>query len=375
MRKILAFCKRETVLTAALLLAVLSSFFVGIDRAYLDYIDADVLLLLFSLMAVVRALSHLGLFDAAGRALCRIGGNVRRTALLLVLACFFFAMLVTNDVALITFVPLALLLLSGNACLYTVTLMSAAANLGSMATPIGNPQNIYLVSHYAIDGGTFFSAVLPVAGLSLLLVSLGTLILPKKPLSPAVHTGSDPEPMQGRRSIFTALVCAVLFVLCLLSVFRVLPKWVSALAVLIAFLFLDRRALREVDYALLFTFVCFFVFVGNLERIDAVRAFLIERIAGRELSAGVLLSQIISNVPAALMLSGFGANVRALLLGVNVGGLGTLVASLASLISFQIYRRSGNAKTGRYLLVFTLVNVVLLIPLYLLSAWMLGSLA
>ena len=373
MRKLLSFLRREAVLTAALLLALISAVLVGIDRAYLDYIDTDVLLLLFSLMAVVRALSHLGLFDAAGRILCRVGRNARRTALLLVLACFFFAMLITNDVALITFVPLALLLLSGRERLYTVALMSAAANLGSMATPIGNPQNIYLVSHYGMDGGTFFGTVLPVAGLSVLLTALGTLLLPKKPLAAAEPDPSDAKPLTDRRGKLTALVCGLLFVLCLLSVFRVLPKWVCALAALAVFLLLDRRALREVDYALLLTFVCFFVFVGNLGRIGIVHDFLVRRIAGHELAAGVLLSQVISNVPAALMLSSFTENAPALLLGVNVGGLGTLVASLASLISFQLYRRADGAETGRYLLVFTLVNVVLLLPLYLLSSLLLGA--
>lgn len=351
-----SFLKKEIVLAVSLVLAASSMFLVPPDSLYAGYIDWDVLMLLFSLMAVVASFKGCGVFGAVSGAVMKIAGNARRLALLLTLACFFFSMAVTNDVALITFVPLTVGMLASaptNTLIYVISLETVAANLGSMATPIGNPQNLYLYSAYGMGFGEFAGAVLPLAGLSLLMLAAACMPVKKQPVA-ARDGGGAAGP--AWKLVSDVLLLAV----CLLSVFRVLPKYACCIAVGLCMLIIDRRALASVDYALLGTFACFFVFVGNISRIDAVSAFVERAIAGRELAAGVIASQVISNVPAALMLSGFTENGVALMRGVNIGGLGTIIASLASLISFKAYMQSPGAKAGKYIGCFTVMNAAFL---------------
>lgn len=363
MQKLIAFFRREIVLTCALAAALLSMVAVPPDAAYVSYIDTDVLMLLFSLMTVVAGLKQCALMDRLCDALVLRAGNARKMCALLSMACFFSAMLVTNDVALLTFVPLTCALLGGmpRELILTVTIETIAANLGSMATPIGNPQNLYLYSRYAMPLGGFLRTVAPLTGASLVLVLLACLLVGKRAL-PAPQTTEH-----ERLRAVPLIVHGAQFLLCIISVLGVVPKWVSFLAVLISTLIYRRALLGEVDYALLATFCCFFVFVGNLGRIDAVSTFLSGAVAGRELEVGVLTSQVISNVPAALMLSGFTGDGYALMRGVNLGGLGTLVASLASLISFKLYAKTSGTKKGAYLATFTALNLACLAVLYALA--------
>ena len=362
MKKILTYLKSEIVLTISLAAALLSMLFVAPDAAYAGYVDWHVLMLLFALMAVVAGLKQCGLMARVSAALVKTAGDTRKLCLSLCLACFFSAMLLTNDVALITFVPLtaALLLSKPGALILTVSLETVAANLGSMATPIGNPQNLYLYAHYEMPIGRFFGAVVPLTVASLVLVVIAAFVVkPEKVELPA---------QENRTLNQTALwLHAAQFAVCLLSVLNVLPKWVCFAVVLVSTFVYDRRLLGEVDYALLFTFVCFFVFVGNLGRIPAISTALGSVLAGREMEMGILCSQVISNVPAALMLSGFTEDAYALMRGVDLGGLGTLVASLASLISFKLYMKTPGAKAGRYLGVFTGMNLAFLAVLYALA--------
>ena len=362
MKKILSFLKAEIVLTISLLAALLSMLFVAPDAAYAGYVDWNVLMLLFALMAVVAGLKKCGLMDRLSAALIKTAGTTRKLCLALSLACFFSAMLVTNDVALITFVPLttALLAAKPGALILTVSLETVAANLGSMATPIGNPQNLYLYAHYEMPIGQFFAAILPLTLVSLVLVVIAAFIVKPEAVSlPAQQT--------GKMETKALWLHAAQFVICLLSVLNVLPKWACFAAVLVSTFVYDRVLLKQVDYALLATFVCFFVFVGNLGRIPAVSETLGGVLAGNELEMGILCSQVISNVPAALMLSGFTQDACALMRGVDLGGLGTLVASLASLISFKLYMKAPGAKAGRYLGIFTVMNIAFLAVLYALA--------
>ncbi|MBQ7004369.1 MAG: citrate transporter [Oscillospiraceae bacterium] len=365
MQKIYRYLKGEKVLLIALAAALLSMLLVRPDAAYAGYVDWDVLMLLFALMAVVAGLKRCGVMDRLSGALIRRAGSARALCMALSMACFFSAMLVTNDVALITFVPLTVSLLADRPeqLIVTVVIETIAANLGSMATPIGNPQNLYLYAHYAMPMGAFVRAVVPLTAVSLVLVLLACLLVKKEALACAA-IGGQPE----KKLPAAALVLhGVQFAACILSVLGVMPKWVSFLFVLATMLVHDRSLLREVDYALLATFVCFFVFVGNLGRVEAVSALLGGVIAGRELEIGILASQVISNVPAALMLSGFTESAAELMRGVDLGGLGTLVASLASLISFKLYMKAPGAKAGRYLAVFTALNLAFLAVLYALA--------
>ena len=362
MKKIIEYLKGEIVLFVALIAALFSMLVVPPDAAYAGYVDTHVLMLLFALMAVVAGLKRCGLMDRICQMLISRAGSVRMLGMALSLACFFSAMLVTNDVALITFVPLTTALLAAfpRQMMLAVTIETIAANLGSMATPIGNPQNLYLYAHYAMPMGVFMRAVGPLTLVSLVLVLLSCLLLPGEKIQ---TERTETKPIDRK----ALLLHGVQFAVCLLSVLGALPHAVSFAFVLVTTLVFDRRLLLQVDYALLLTFVCFFVFVGNLGRVEAVSALLGSVIAGRELEVGILASQVISNVPAALMLSGFTQDAAALMRGVDLGGLGTLVASLASLISFKLYMKAPGAKAGKYLGVFTLMNIAFLAVLYLLA--------
>ena len=363
MKKIWSHIKGEKVLLIALFAAVASMIFVPVDAAYAGYVDWDVLMLLFALMAVVAGLKSCGLMDRISNMLVRSAGNARALCMALSMACFFSAMLVTNDVALITFVPLTTALLAARPqqLMMAVTLETISANLGSMATPIGNPQNLYLYAHYEMPMGAFLRAVGPLTIASLVLVLLGCLLVKKEPVA-AQEAGEN-----KKIAALPLWLHGAQFIVCLLSVLNVLPKWASFVFVLISTLIYDRKLIARVDYALLATFICFFVFVGNLGRVDAVSSLLSGVIAGREMEVGIIASQVISNVPAALMLSGFTEDAAALMRGVDLGGLGTLVASLASLISFKLYMKAPGAKAGKYLAVFTAMNAVFLAVLYALA--------
>ena len=357
MSRVKDFLKREAVLCIAFLAAVISCFFVPPDGAYLKYIDLRTMALLYCLMVVVAGLRKAGSFTALAHFLCHRAGNLRLMSAVLVALCFFSSMLITNDVALLTFVPFAVVVLGmakrEKELVWVVVLQAVAANLGSMLTPVGNPQNLYLYSRYGMSGGDFFSATAPVWCLSLLLVLGCCLLMKKEPVR--VFLGEKPILLRNLLLFYSAL-----FLLCLLVVFRLIHWPVMLVLVLLLVGIFDRRTLLKADFLLLLTFVCFFIFAGNLARIDAVDRLLRHMLTGRELFVGVLCSQVISNVPAALLLSGFTENARALLLGVNIGGLGTPVASLASLIALKLYSHAEGAKTGAFLWRFSLVNFLLL---------------
>lgn len=370
LRSILTFFKKETVLSIAALLAFISAFFVHPSAEYLNYPDYRVLALLFCLMLVVAGLQSIGVFSYLGNLLLQKVHTTRQLAFLLTSLCFFSAMFITNDVALITFVPFAAMILTmaeqEKLLIPVISLQTIAANLGSMLTPIGNPQNLYLYSAFSIPVGTFLLNMLPLTVLSAILLTISVLLLKNHPL----HTLSDQSGVSQAKSPQTVpdvkklTVYLLLFGICLLCVARVLP-WPVMLAVLIAVVFfLDRKLFAKVDYFLLLTFVCFFLFIGNMERIPAIADLLRSFIQDRELLLATLFSQCISNVPAAILLSGFTDAAKPLLYGINIGGLGTLIASLASVISYRIYGNQKNASKGAYLKVFTLYNVIFLIILY-----------
>jgi len=357
MKTVVSLLKNETVLVLSLALAVISMFFVPPDRAYPGYIDFRTLALLFCLMVVMAGLNRLGLFRRlAGSLLSRLK-TLRGLSLTLCLLCFFSAMAVTNDVALITFVPFSVVALrfAGrmDSLVSLVTLETVAANLGSMLTPVGNPQNLYLFSAYGMQAVEFFQAVLPYGAFSLVLTTAAALLMGGDRLES--RREQDPEPLDRKRGA----AYGILFAMALCTVFRLIPWGVTLAVTLAVVLLLDRKCLYGVDYSLLLTFVFLFVFIGNLGRIPPVSSFLEQVVTGREVIAGILASQVFSNVPAAILLSGFTDNAADLLVGVNLGGLGTLIASMASLISYKFVVK-GNASSGRYLLVFTVVNLVFL---------------
>ena len=356
MKKINAFLQKETVLCIAALCAVATMLQVPPDREYLQYIDWRVLCLLLCLMAVVAGFKSLGAFDWLTYQLLRRIKSGRELGVTQLLLPFFCSMLVTNDVALIVFVPFTLALLAGLGCeramVPVIVLQTVAANLGSMATPVGNPQNLYLYAAYSLSAGEFFSVVLPLTALSLAALTAASVpVLPRA--LPEQSRREERITSAGKMGLYAAL-----FVLCLLTVFRVVPYPVTTAVVVAALFLADRKLLKEIDFMLLLTFVCFFVVSENLGRVEAVREFLQSLLSKNSLLTAVGASQVISNVPAAVLLSSFTEDWRALLAGVNIGGLGTPIASLASLITLKLYMRWPGAKVGRFMVVFTAANLL-----------------
>lgn len=365
MNRLLTFIKNEIVMLLSFVLAVTSAFFVAPSKDYIDYIDVRTLALLFCLMTVMAGLNKLGVFKILAE---KILGKVKTLfglVLTFVLLCFFSSMIITNDVALITFVPFSIVTFKmagqSNKLVYTVTLETVAANLGSMLTPVGNPQNLYLFSAYNMEITDFFKTILPYALLSLILLIIASLFVGKKEVNVSEAYKSE------KISIGLMSLYIVLFVLALLSVFRVVDFYSLLVLVIVMVLIFDRKALAKVDYSLLLTFVFLFVFIGNLGNIPSISEFLHNIVDGNEVITGVVASQVFSNVPAAILLSGFTSNANALLIGVNLGGLGTFIASMASLISFKFIQKE-NVKSSKYLLVFSVVNIGFLI--LNLSLWM-----
>lgn len=359
MSKVLSFIKNEIVMCVSFLLALVSMIFVTPSGEYLQYIDFRTLSLLFCLMGVIAGFNNLGLFKIlAGKLLSKVK-TICGVVLILVLLCFFGSMIITNDVALITFVPFTIvtLKLAGQTknLILTVTLETISANLGSMLTPIGNPQNLFLFSKYNMTIADFFFSIFPYALLSIILLIVSTIILIKRDKITNAKLTLNII-CNSKLIIFYTL----LFVFCLLVVFRIFDNYIL-MFVIIAFLLtvFDRKVLLRIDYSLLLTFVFLFIFIGNLGRISSVNNLLMSIVDKNEVLTGVVASQVFSNVPTAILLSGFTNNAKELLIGVNLGGLGTLIASMASLISFKFIQKE-EISSAKYLLVFTVANILFL---------------
>ena len=438
----------------ATVLAIISCFFVTPGREYLSYINWRTLILLFCLMAVVAGFAKAGVFRYISRKLSQRMKDTRRLSVGFMLLCFLLSMFVTNDVALVTVVPLTLLTMMGcseKAKIQTLVQETIAANLGSMLTPFGNPQNLYLTSYYGIGMGEFLRLMLPYTGVALVILLLQTLISPKEGLGGRAREAGTPEGrvkeaaipegrakgagtpggaseagipegrakgavtpggaseagiqeerakgaeapegknreaaslyesgenltgkdemyeealreklLRSKGRLVSILLYGILFIVSMFSVARILDYRILFGIILITILVYDRSVLRNVNYTLLLTFVSFFVLIGNLGAMTQIQAALTQMIEGRELLTAILSSQIISNVPAAVLLSGFTDQGKALIVGTDLGGLGTLIASMASIITFQLYSLESGAKKGKYLLTFTLWNVIDLVIL------------
>lgn len=393
LQKIKEFVKKEVVLCAAFLLAGISALLVHPNSAYIDYIDFRTLGILFCLMCVMAGLQKIGVFQYVAEKLLSFVHGSTQIILLLVLLCFFFSMFITNDVALITFVPFTFTVgrLLGRERYQTmvlpvVVLQTIAANLGSMLTPVGNPQNLYLYGLSGMGTGEFLLLMLPYALFSLLLlVGCSVLFgqyLERRYLEDGVRQRSEngcyqkESPLQPQAGGISAskmflIIYLVLFILCLLTVARVVPLLFTLAAVIIAVLWMDRQVFVRVDYCLLLTFVGFFIFIGNMGRLPVFAGLLQSLVEGNEVWVAILASQCISNVPAALLLSGFTSNLSGLIVGTNLGGLGTLIASMASLISYKYIavevKESGIAGgKGKYFRYFTIANICFLAVLVIL---------
>ncbi len=359
------FVRKNTVLAIALLAALVTSFIVPPDAEYLGYFDFKTLTCLFCTLACIMALRNLRFFVTLAERIVRLCKNARLCILTLVYITFIGSMILANDMALLTFLPLGFMVLEQAGkkkyMAFTFVMQNIAANLGGMLTPFGNPQNLYIYSKFNIPTGEFMMIMAIPFAVSIAVITACCLIFVKP--EPVFVTSENVKLNRPR-----AIVYLVLFVLSIVVVFGVIPYVVSLILVPVVLLFMDRDALKRVDYPLLLTFCAFFVFAGNMARIEAVRNLFEWLLSKNTLIVSALSCQVISNVPSAVLLSQFTENYRELLLGVNIGGAGTLIASLASLITFREYTKNNPGKTGSYIGIFSAFNFGMLILLLVVAS-------
>ncbi len=349
----MTFVKKNAVLLIALAAAMITCFFVPPDAQYVGYFDFKTLSCLFATLAVVCALRNIRFFRILASKIVSVFRTTRSAILALVYITFIGSMLIANDMALITFLPLGYYVLKSTDnrryMAFTFIMQNIAANLGGMITPFGNPQNLYLYSYYHIPTWEFMRIMFLPFVIAISLITVCCLFVEKDTLE--IHNAEETKLHKPR----TVMYC-ILFLLSVAMVFRGIPYTLGLLIVIIALLVLDRKALKQVDYGLLLTFCAFFVFAGNMARIPAVSSFLGSLIEKNTLLYGCLSCQFISNVPSAVLLSKFTQNYAQLLVAVNIGGAGTLVASLASLITFREFIRHEPGMAKRYIKLFTVYN-------------------
>ncbi len=359
MNKAIGFLKKNTVFVIAVFAAIVTMFIVPPDKEYFGYFDFKVLSCLFAVLAVVCALRSMRFFYTTAQKIVEKFGTTRKCMLALVYITFIGSMLIANDMALITFLPLGYYVLKTTDKLFYMgflfIMQNIAANLGGMLTPFGNPQNLYLYSKFNIDTGEFIGIMLLPFIISIALITICCLLVKNEPLT----VKTEINPMDKKRVALYLL----LFGIAIVMVFRILPYYIGLLTITVVLLLENPKALKKVDYPLLGTFAAFFVFSGNMARIEAVRELFAYLLDKSTLLFSTLSCQVISNVPSAILLSQFTDNYKELLLGVNIGGVGTLISSLASLITFREYTKHNSGKWKQYLLTFSLYNFSFLIIL------------
>ncbi len=364
--RILRFAKKNAVMIISLFAAIITMFFIPVDAGYKDYFDFKTLSCLFCTLAIVCALKNINFFYMLAHKVVAIFKNAKICILALTYITFLGSMLLANDMALLTFLPLGYIVLTSTGkekyMAFTFIMQNISANLGGMLTPFGNPQNLYLYTKFNIPTGEFMSIMVIPFIASILLITISCLIFVK----------SEPLEIKENKielNVPKAIIYLFLFAFSIIIVFRVIPYWIGLIVIPLFLIFMDRKALLNVDYPLLLTFVFFFIFAGNMARIEAVRnlfAFLLEK---NTMLFSIISCQCISNVPSAILLSQFTDNYRDLLLGVNIGGVGTLISSLASLITYREYIKHNRGKSGHYIGLFSAFNFEFLVILVLLMTF------
>ena len=357
------FFHSHLVLTIALLCALITMVIVPPDIKYLDYIDFKTICCLFATLLVVCALKNIRFFTFIARKIVHSTPNLRICILALLYITFIGSLFIANDMALITFLPLGYFVLAdtGNEKYmpWVFVLQNISANLGGMLTPFGNPQNLYIYNKFQIPTLEFMKIMVLPFLLAVLMLTLSVLFFPKTKMEFTIDEGTDKITLSPRKTS----IYLVLFVLSILAVFDILPYYVATIIIFVGILIFDRKATLRVDYPLLLTFVMFFIFAGNMSRIDIIRNFMSSLLEKNTLIVSALSCQVISNVPSAVLLSQFTTNYKELLLGVNIGGTGTIIASLASLITLSEFSRCQPNAKKRYLAIFTLLNIIFFVAL------------
>lgn len=388
-QRVLTFLRSETILIVATLLAIISCFIVPPDGQYGGYVHVSTISQLVCLMLVVVGFQRIGVFRIIGSSLLHRVHTARGVVLTFIALTFISAMFITNDVALLTFVPFALAVLvmahMEDKAIIVCALMTVAANTGSMLTPVGNAHNLYFKAFTGMSTGHFLRIMAPYSILAAVLLVVVTCVV-FRGRRIAEFDGMDskgfergvlaPDPTRHQPDEikvtgygagyggWRAIVYTGVFVVCVLTVSDMVPLWVMCAVTFVAMVVCDRGSFRHADWALPLTFIMFFVFIGNMKRVPEFAGIAQAFVGQHPLEVSIISSQIISNVPASLLLSGFCDQWVPLIIGTNIGGMGTLIASMASLITYKNYTRQYPRQKGRYLGVYTAVSVMFLLLMY-----------
>lgn len=353
---------KDKVFVIAGIIMMITMFIIPPSTLYLSYMNYKVLIIMFTIMLAVAGLYETHLFDFIATRLVIKFKTIKWVSLILVLSTFFLAMFLTNDAVLLTLIPFTLFIMrhakQEKFALITIILQTIAANLGSALTPMGDPQNIYLFAYYEIPFKTFLSITAPITALGFILITSTALI--KIPNIPVTLNLQAPEVNWKRVGLYALLLLNALFV-----VLRLVPEWYTIYVTLILGLAYGRHLFKRVDYGLLLTFVAFFIITGNLGQMDSIFNLFDKVLSSphQVFLTALGTSQIISNVPAAVLLSTFTKPMYypALLTGVNVGALGSIIGSLASLITFKYVIREFPELMKKYLLNYTIISIIFII--------------
>lgn len=357
MTKVFRFFQQDWLFTLSLILAFFACFYGTFEW---NYIEPKTIISLLGLMAVVKYMERIGLLNNLAKRLVRISRDTRALVRNLTFLSFFSSMFLTNDVAILTLLPVFISIVGKNKkfpnLVYSSILIILAANLGSSCLPFGNPQNLFLFSYYNLGIGTFFSWMRP---FFLLSVAVLILLLLKVPASPLAIPHKKAKKIKAKSLLLAFLSLALM----ILSIFDFLPYVVVVPGVLLLLRSSDRKILQNIDYRLLFTFVFFFLIIGNLSDTAFFSSLLpiLFRSSTSSLVGSSLLSQLSSNVPAAILVAPFSSQVKSILWGVNIGGMGTMIASLANLIGFKIFSTNQPHLKKKFFKEFSAINFSLLL--------------
>lgn len=323
---------------------------------------------LLSMMLLVQVYEYLDFLEFIAAGLTKRAKTVRQLMMAIVCLAFFGASVLTNDIAILTMIPLFHKLAKHLKLspVMPVILIAVSANLGSILTPFGNPHNLYVQTYYNLGIGQFFAMSLPISIISFIVLMLLTLTFPKQAIEPRELK----KIVLNKRALSITVVVTILF---FLSIFKLLPVWVPLIVAIIWTVFLNYHIVETVDYSLLLIFMCFAVAVGNAGRIPAVVS-LFQFLEQGKLSTyltSIITSQFMSNVPSTILVAQFSKEVAAVFLGTNIGGLGTVIASMANLLTFKQYNFFFKVKPTRFLMIFFIVDVLLLLLFGVIGAFLL----
>ncbi len=336
MNKVLKFFKNNIIFTIVVVIAAISCFFVPFDKGYLDYFEWNTLACIFLLLLIIAGFANIQFFEKVARIIVKRFKNTRSVIMCLIFVTYVSALINANDMSLLTFLPLAYIVLkytnNQRYIAFTFIMQNIASNLGGMLVPTGNPQNLYIFSFYKMSLWEFLKIMALPTLMALVLIVIVCMFVKKEPLTYVDNTNN-------KLNVKKSIIYGVLYLITLLVVLRVIPWWIAMIVIVIAMAICDWKSFLMVDYTVPLTFVCFFIFSGNMARIPAITNLMESFVDKYTYLTAYISCNLISNVPTAVLLSKFTNNYAHLLVSVNVASLGIIFSSLSGVIALKEYTK------------------------------------